>query len=50
RSISRIKSSSRHEVTILNPVFCCSEIWGCDKEEEADSDSESTASNSPHTG
>ncbi|GJS81744.1 hypothetical protein Tco_0748285 [Tanacetum coccineum] len=31
RSISRIKSSSRHEVTIPNPVFCCSEIWGCDR-------------------
>ncbi|GJZ27443.1 ribonuclease H-like domain-containing protein, partial [Tanacetum coccineum] len=30
RSISRIKSSSCHEVTILNPVFRCSEIWGCD--------------------
>ncbi|GJW19788.1 hypothetical protein Tco_0027224 [Tanacetum coccineum] len=28
RSISRIKSSSRHEVTIPNPVFRCSEIWG----------------------
>ncbi|GJR92533.1 hypothetical protein Tco_0264707 [Tanacetum coccineum] len=32
RSISRIKSSSRHEVTIPNPVFRCSEIWGCDTE------------------
>ncbi|GJU73566.1 hypothetical protein Tco_1264971 [Tanacetum coccineum] len=31
RSISRIKSSSRHEVTIPNPVFRCSEIWGCDR-------------------
>ncbi|GJW91754.1 hypothetical protein Tco_0169307 [Tanacetum coccineum] len=30
RSISRIKSSSCHEVTILNPVFRCCEIWGCD--------------------
>ncbi|GJY36675.1 hypothetical protein Tco_0422053 [Tanacetum coccineum] len=30
RFISRIKSSSRHEVTIPNPVFRCSEIWGCD--------------------
>ncbi|GJU92664.1 retrovirus-related pol polyprotein from transposon TNT 1-94 [Tanacetum coccineum] len=32
RSISRIKSSSRHEVTIPNPVFRCSEIWGCDSD------------------
>ncbi|GKB80767.1 hypothetical protein Tco_0947662 [Tanacetum coccineum] len=31
RSISRIKSSSRHEVTIPNPVFRCSKIWGCDR-------------------
>ncbi|GJU45171.1 hypothetical protein Tco_1202437 [Tanacetum coccineum] len=31
RSISRIKSSSRHEVTIPDPVFRCSEIWGCDR-------------------
>ncbi|GKA57958.1 putative reverse transcriptase domain-containing protein [Tanacetum coccineum] len=30
RSISCIKSSSRHEVTIPNPVFRCSEIWGCE--------------------
>ncbi|GKA54808.1 hypothetical protein Tco_0753757 [Tanacetum coccineum] len=28
RSISRIKSSSRHEVTIPNPVFRCSEFGG----------------------
>ncbi|GJT33120.1 putative reverse transcriptase domain-containing protein [Tanacetum coccineum] len=28
RSISRIKSSLRHEVTIPNPVFCCSEFRG----------------------
>ncbi|GJZ14867.1 hypothetical protein Tco_0550544 [Tanacetum coccineum] len=31
RSISRIKSSSRHEVTIPNPVFRCSKIWGSDR-------------------
>ncbi|GJU95180.1 hypothetical protein Tco_1319936 [Tanacetum coccineum] len=30
RSISRIESSSHHEVTIPNPVFRCSEIWRCD--------------------
>ncbi|GJV16155.1 hypothetical protein Tco_1361478 [Tanacetum coccineum] len=28
RSISRIKSSSRHEVTIPNQVFRCSEFGG----------------------
>ncbi|GKC29020.1 hypothetical protein Tco_1036314 [Tanacetum coccineum] len=28
RSISRIKSSSRLEVTIPNQVFCCSEFGG----------------------
>ncbi|GJU91955.1 hypothetical protein Tco_1304378 [Tanacetum coccineum] len=28
RSISRIKSSLRHEVTIPNPVFRCSEFGG----------------------
>ncbi|GJT34840.1 hypothetical protein Tco_0925259 [Tanacetum coccineum] len=31
RYISRIKSSSRHEVTIPNLVFRCSEIWGYDR-------------------
>ncbi|GJX04099.1 hypothetical protein Tco_0190015 [Tanacetum coccineum] len=32
RSISRIKSSSRHEVTIPIPVFRCSDFGGCIRE------------------